>query len=1106
MGGDEMVGRNGFLRGNKRGWSRSFRAIMRKRFLLEVVCLLACAYARAQTTGSLLGVLTDQNGAVIPSATVRVTNTDTGFTASTVSNAQGSYLVPLLPIGHYSIAVTASGFKSYTQSNVLVPVAQDIRVDVKLEIGQVAQTVTVNGNAINIDTTTATLGETVDNARLEDLPLNGRNAADLLGLLPGVADVSAPVYQTGARGGPSFSIAGSRTDFGNMQLDGTTITDALSNSNQNLPNPDALSEFRVLTDSFGAEYGRAGGGVILAVTKSGTNQFHGGAWEYLRNNAFDANVKLVPAGTPKSLLRYDQFGGDFGGPVILPKYNGKNRTFFFVNYEGIRIHQESLTTTFVPTAAETTGDFSALLPSQVLTDPNTRLPYPGNIIPTNELDPVAIKYNAAFVPLPNQPNGELQHLQAGPSNVNQLIIKADQTFGSRDRMWFRLFRNKAITTGPNPIPFFTTPSGYQYQSYAADEIHTFSPNVINEFEASYSRPEGLPFTTENGQSPSQLGINSNGFTPYPQTPDMSVSGAFSAGSGWYVDEPSYFREFEDKVSWLHGKHDIVAGMNFNAESNGDLAYPPMTWSFSGQYTGSALADYMIGRPNGFSVNTTIVDHGRSKLFQPFFQDTFKVTKQFTLDLGLRYYYQTPWTQSSPGGASTYVTSQQQSTVFPTAPPGLVAPGDKGVPPGLYFPWKLGFEPRIGLAWDVTGNGTTSVRAAWGVFHPVVDEEVEAIETNNEPYLVTFSDTPPNTENPWAGLTDPLPYNPKNPSFGPFPGETQSYVDPNFRPAEIQQFNLNVQHRFGADLFADVAYVGTVSQHMYDATDLNPATYIRGNDASGNPLSTEANAQSRRPILPQYYGSIPALFDDADAAYHSLQVEVQKRISHNYSVQAAYTWEKSIDDHSGSLIGPPPYGPQNPTDLKADRGLSDFNVGQIFVVNALWDLPALTGKGVLTAVAGGWKLTTIVGWSGGNPQTVYTGVDNALLGYCRALTGGERADLIGDSSLAGGRSRAAREAEYFNTAAFAQPGPGQFGTLGRNTIINPGNLQDDVSVMKKLYTLPHEFGGFQFRVDYFNVLNRTNLSGPQTTMTSSAFGQILSAGPQRIGQVALRYDF
>jgi hypothetical protein len=1076
---------------------RGMRGVLRETAgmaLLFLGFLLACGHAGAQTTGTLLGVVTDQGGAVVPSSTVKVTNTETGFTKTTTTTAEGTYLIPLLPIGHYSISVTANGFKSFTQSNVEIPVAQDIRVDVKLEIGQVAQTVTVNGNVINIDTTTATLGETVDNARLEGLPLNGRNAADLLATLPGVADVSAPVYQTGARGGPSYSIAGSRTDFGNMQLDGTTITDALSNSNQNLPTPDALAEFRVLTDSYGAEYGRAGGGVILAVTKSGTNQFHGGAWEYIRNDAFDAAIKFTPAGTRKPLLRQNQFGGDIGGPVLLPKYNGKNRTFFFVGYEGLRIHQESLTIAFVPTAAERGGDFSAV--PTPLTNPDTGLPFANNQIPGSMLDPVATAYDSLFVPLPNQPNGELEYSQPGPTSANQLIVKIDQSLGSKDRMWFRLFRNKALSTGPNPIPFFTTPSGEQYQTYAADEIHTFSSSIVNEFEASYSRPEGLPFTTEKGQSPSQLGINSNSFTPYPQTPDMSVSGAFSAGSGWFVDEPSYFREFDDKVSWLHGRHNIQAGVMFNAESNGDLAYPPMTWSFSGQYTGNSLADYIIGCPNNFNVTTTIIDHGRSKLFQPFAQDSFKVTRTLTLDLGLRYDYQTPWTESSPGGASSY-SPGAQSTKYPTAPPGLVVPGDKGIPPGLYFPWKLGLEPRIGLAWDVFGNGSTSVRAGWGVFHPVVDQEVEAIETNNEPYLVGFSSAPPDTADPWAGTTDPLPYNPKNPSFGPFPGITQSYLDPHFRQADIQQFNFNIQHRFGSDLFSDVAYVGTVSHHLYVASDLNAAVF--------GPGATEANAQSRRPILPQYYGSIPSLFDGGNANYHSLQVEVQKRMSRGYSVQAAYTWEKSIDNHSGSLIGTN-YGPQNPNDLKAERGLSDFNVGQIFVVNGLWNLPALKGRGLLTAVAGGWELSGIVGYSTGNPQTVYSGQDNALLGYCRALSGGERADIIGNPRLPGGRSRVAREAEYFNTAAFAQPGPGQFGSVGRNTIIGPGNLSNDVSLMKKLVTLPHEMGAFQFRVDFFNVLNRTNLSAPDTTMTSQTFGQILRAGPQRIGQFALRYDF
>ena len=354
-----------------KGWMAQFRNFSIGRFILVMVLLLACDRARAQTTGSLLGVITDQNGAVVASATVRVTDTDTGFTKNTVSTTEGSYLVPLLPVGHYSVSVEASGFKSFTRTDVLVPVAQNIRVDVQLQVGGVNQQVTVEGNAVNIETTNATLGQTIDTARLNSLPLNGRNALGLLGTLPGVAVSNTPTSVTWARSGPSFSISRSRTDFANLMLDGTTFTDAISNSSQNLPTVDALEEFRVLTDSYGAEYGRAGGSVILAITKSGTNQFHGSLWEYLRNDAFDAANAFTPAGTRKPLLRQNQFGGDIGGPVILPKYNGRNKTFFFFGYEGLRIHQQNLTVAYPLTAAQRTGDFSALLPTQVIIDPNT---------------------------------------------------------------------------------------------------------------------------------------------------------------------------------------------------------------------------------------------------------------------------------------------------------------------------------------------------------------------------------------------------------------------------------------------------------------------------------------------------------------------------------------------------------------------------------------------------------------------------------------------------------------------------------------------------------------------------------------------------------------
>jgi hypothetical protein len=504
----------GAERNDLRGWLRPDREV---RFLLMAILLLVCGSACAQTTGTLLGVVSDQNGAMVPSATVRATNTDTGFTVTVKPSSEGSDLIPLLPLGHYTISAEAGGFRTFTRSGVLVPVGQNIRVDVKLEVGSVDQTINVASSAVNIETTNATIGATIDSDSLNSLPLNGRNSMGLLQTLPGESTSNAPTAVTGACGGPSFSISGSRTNAGAMMLDGSIFTDALANTGQQFPSVDALSEFRVLTDSFSAEYGRAAGSVILAVTKSGTNQFHGGGWEYIRNNAFDSTNAFTPKGQGTPFLRQHQFGGDVGGPVLLPKYNGKNRTFFFVAYEHLQTHRENIQISRPLTAAERTGDFSALLPSTIITDPNTGLPYPGNQIPANEIDTFANNTIGLYMPLPNQPDGAtLSLLEPNPTTGNQVTVKLDETLGDKDRVWGRFYWTKYLNSFYNQFPAFHASGGATFKSYAAAETHTFTPNLINEFQLSYSRPEGLPQIYAPTKSAKDLGMNVNQAAPYPR--------------------------------------------------------------------------------------------------------------------------------------------------------------------------------------------------------------------------------------------------------------------------------------------------------------------------------------------------------------------------------------------------------------------------------------------------------------------------------------------------------------------------------------------------------------------------------------------------------------
>jgi hypothetical protein len=869
-------------------------------FTLLLLLLLLPGALLAQTTATIVGRVSDQSGAAVVAGTVTAQNTQTGYVREGTINGEGEYTIPSLPIGQYKITVRSQGFKEYTQTGITLQVGQNARVDVQLQVGSVTESVNVSAEALTIDTESTTVGEVIDNRRIESIPLNGRDVLDLMQLLPGVSDkASLPVTITFSRGGPSFSVSGGRTNSNSVDLDGSQLVGAMGNVAQNLPSPDALQEFQMLTNTYDAEYGRASGGVIFAVTKSGINQFHGGLWEFLRNDALNARNYFNPAPSAKPYLRQNQFGFSGGGPVLLPHYSGKNRTFFFVSYQGLRISQETNDISTPPTAAQLAGNFSG---QATIKDPTTGAPFQNNIIPSNRLDPLAINMAKKYLPVNPTTNATILQLYSQPITSNQVILKIDQKLSKKDHVSFRFYRNNDVQSGlgggDSGLLTQGSSEGTRLISYAVNETHIFSPKLLNEANYSYTQPHSLFTASKNNQSPMALGGSFGQQGSIPLAPSPMVSGFFSINPLFPLTEPDEFNQVSDRVSWITGRHSFkFGGLYLHIHHFSTSQYEGSGFfTFDGSYTGNAMADFLIGRSTNLLQQSSLDDNSVTSEYQFFAQDHFKVIPRLTLDLGLRYELDTPpiQLQNQTATIRPYVgctiTTCEQSTVFPTAPPGLVYPGDKGVPRGLVPADKTDFQPRVGFAFDPTGHGTTSIRGAYGIFFDYTGAIVSATVNQTLPYVVPLSvPNPPSFTNPYQGKVDPFPYtvNLSNPSFI-YPTQQYSVVS-NFKNSYIEGYNFNIQQQIGPDIVATVGYYGKSGHRLSDDHEANPAIYAPG--------ATIANVQSRRAFFPQFYSSIGLITSDAKSNYNSLQVSATKRYSHGYTLGLAYTWSKSMDDRS-----------------------------------------------------------------------------------------------------------------------------------------------------------------------------------------------------------------
>ena len=1043
------------------------------------------------TTGTITGVVKDTGGGVVPGVAVKATHAATAAEHTTFSDEAGLYTLRGLPVGTYTVSAELTGFQTFRHPDVLVRVNEDIRLDLAMTVGAVSETVTVSGLATTVDTVSGTLKTVVDQERIERLPLNGRNPTQLMqlvaGVLPDRSDLTSGTTYPGVR---PVSSSGARGNTTNYVLDGGSNNDHYSNAPNPMPNPDALQEFSVQTNSFSAEYGRNVGAIVNAVTRAGTNRFQGLAFGYFRHHRFNATNFFTP-GVDDGLKR-NQFGGTFGGPIV------RNRTFFFGSYQGTQEDRRPTSrTTLVPSAAMRAGDFSAI--SRQLLNPVTGQPFANNQIPTSMFSPAAVRILNEWMPLPNPGGGDnpltLRFEQPQSLDDHQYLARVDQSFSDRHRMYGRAWVSRAST--PPYLAsgnILTSQFGRTWQNTVASVNDTFiiRPNLLNNLVVTFNRTNNRNYQIYPPDY-STLGINVyNDATPQWF---FNVSGYFGINSG---DTNTFLRneiQFVDTIRWTKGRHEIATGVDYSY-GEGDIvnnfrANGRFTFAGSAPFTGDALADFFLGKFSSFEQGIGEYKNTRMHFFATFIQDTFRVNPRLTLNLGLRWDPFFPYTDETNRLAC--YRPGQQSRVYVNAPVGAVFPGDPACPAGGYDASWLDFGPRIGVAYDPFGDGKSSVRAGYGIYYDRPNTIATNSAANQGPFgtLVSFpGDFTNNVLNPYAGRVNPFPADPFNvPSDVAFilPHTMFSYAE-NLKNGRLQSWNVTLEREIIPTYLVRVAYAGSKGDRLAIGNQINPAIFTPG--------ATTATTNQRRPLFPNF-NSITEIQSTGESLYNALQLTLDKRFSRGLSLLANYTLSKSLDHSSeNKQTGT---SQTNPFDLEFDWGPSNADRRHRFVLSGLWEIPGSFGQPALDAVLAGWSLTGIYAAHTGAGYTVVSGVDNARTG-----TGGQRADLIGDPELPDGRSRDEQIRMWFNTAAFAPNAIGTFGNAGRNSIRGPAFQSLDLG-LHKTFGAPRGFK-VQVRVEAFNALNNVNLREPNTSQNSSNFGRILAAEDPRIMQFALRLWF
>jgi Carboxypeptidase regulatory-like domain len=1118
----------GFTRQTKNTWKLAYLFLL----LLPGNQLL---HGQAIGGGQIQGTVTDETGSAVSGATVEAVQTESGLQRVVTSGDDGGYNLPSLPVGPYTLKVTANGFSTYNQSGIVIQVGNELRIEVKLQVGGVSQTVQVQAAASMVQTEDQSITQVVDRQRTVDLPLNGRQATQLILLTPGTA-VAPATDLASSKNYPSavtYSIAGAQATNINYLMDASDNNDAFTNVNLPFPFPDAIQEFSVQTSGLSPQYGVHPGAVVNAVTRAGGNSFHGTLFEFFRNGDMNAKNHFS---TKQDTLKRNQYGGVLGGPIR------KDKLFFFGGYQGTRTRQQTnAVTSFVPTTAMFNGDFSAYAGSKQLIIPGTNpvQHYPGNQVPTSTFNPSALAL-FKYIPLATASSGKLVYGLPLPQNEDQYIARIDWTATTKQTVFGRYYLThftQPPSFGGNLLNTQNPALDDRVQSFTLGHTYTLTSSLVSSFHVGWTRNIVIRNIAPDVINPNTLGIQS--YAPIKNYLYMNISNAFTVACGTcesLLNSTNGYNVLED-MFWTKGMHHFSFGGNYlrNTLVSDGVNNANGQFNFTGQYTGDGLVDFMQGRIQSlYQGNNSGVDF-RKNYGALYFQDSIQFSPRFTMNAGLRWATGLPAIETTGRGAQFSLpgfTAGTRSTVYPTAPPGVYFYGDPGVPHGYYHGKWNRLEPRFGIVFDPRGQGKESIRASYSLGFQEPPLYYNSRYAAMPPWgdSVTLTPPPGNLTTPYAGYPGGNPYPkpfPPTASNAFFPTSGTFFVlPPNLQQAYTQNWNLSVQKQFLNDWALTATYLGTRVLHNSYGNEQNPAVYFPGKSTgaagscgtlspvpvAGTNCSTTANTNARRVLSGinaaqgAYLTQVTQAYTGMGSNFNGLLVTVQHRFSQYFTLLSNYTY-------SHCLSGPPENGDnagdqfQDPAHPNRDYSNCGSDLRHNFVTSAIIR-SSVNGTYTRQLLLGGWQLAPIVTATTGVPFTVTTGTDASLTGV-----GADRPNLIGSP-----RATNTPITTWLNRASFAANTAGTYGQTRPYEFYGPHYTDVDTALSK--FIPLHEALQLEARAECFNCFNHTNyanpggaingsgtgVTNPGTALSATSFGTILAANPPRILQLSLKMDF